>query len=417
MKRKWLIVGALGLIELAVCAAILAVTWGGLAWVRANGLRVTAFDFNLVSAEADEEQRFAVTGPATLTLDNKAGRVQVIGGAANEIVVSLHKTAWGADQAAAEAALADVAVSLVQSGNSLTIQVAEPARVVVVGSDRGSTVDFVIQVPADTSVAVDSGFGDLDLTGVTGAVDLDTSAGRITVSTVEGEVELRSDFGNITLERATAGTVTAASSSGTVTLRQVEAAGPVTLSSDFGAISFSGGTAAALTAETRSGSVDLTDLAVAGLVQAHSDFGRVVLTRVSAAGGYDLGSDSGSISVDSASGRLEAETGFGDVSVSNASDVTLQLRTSSGAVTFAGTLGAGPHNLESGFGSVRLSLPEDTAATLDLTTGYGTIRSALPITLSGDMDEDHWEGVLNGGGPSLTVQTSSGNISLEVLNS
>jgi DUF4097 and DUF4098 domain-containing protein YvlB len=417
MKRKWLIVAVLGLLELAICAAILAVTWGGLSWARANGLRVTAFDFDLVSAEADEEQRFAVAGPAALTLDNLAGRVQVVGGAAGEIVVSMHKTAWGGDQTAAEAALADIEVTLLQSGNALTIQVAEPARVVVVGSERGSTVDFVVQVPAETDVSVDSGFGDLDLTGVTGVVDLSTSAGKITVSAVEGEIELRSDFGDVSLERSTAGTVTAASSSGGVVLRQVQASGVVALSSDFGALNFAGGEAASLTAETRSGAVELSDLSVAGLVRAHSDFGRVVLTRVAASGGYDLGSDSGSITVDGASGSLQAETGFGDVSVSNADDVTLQLRTSSGAITFAGTLGDGPHSLETDFGSVRLSLPEDTAATLDLTTGYGSIRSALPITLSGDIAEDHWQGTLNGGGSSLTVQTSSGNISLEALNS
>jgi DUF4097 and DUF4098 domain-containing protein YvlB len=412
-----LIVSVLALLELAICAGILAVTWGGLAWARATGLRVTAFDFDLVSAEADEEQRFAVTGPATLNLDNEAGGVQVVGGAAGEIVVSLHKTAWGADQAAAEAALADVAVNIVQSGNALTIQVAEPERVVVIGSDRSSIVDFVIQVPTETSVTVDSGFGDLDLTGVTGAVDLSTGAGQVTVSAVEGEVELGSEFGNVTLERATTGTVTAASSSGAVSLRQVQAAGAVSLSSNFGAITFAGGSAGSLTAETSSGPVELSDLEVAGLVRAHSDFGRVVLTRVTAPGGYELGSESGSITVDGARGSLQAETGFGDVTVSNATGVTLQLRTSSGAVTFAGALGEGPHNLETDFGSVRLSLPEDTAVTLDLTTGYGSIRSALPITLSGDLDEDHWQGTLNGGGPSLTVQTSSGNISLEALNS
>jgi DUF4097 and DUF4098 domain-containing protein YvlB len=252
---------------------------------------------------------------------------------------------------------------------------------------------------------------------VDGGVDLTTASGRITAHTVQGEVELRSDFGDITLERGTAGAVTADSSSGAVTLRQVQASGAVSLSSDFGAVNFAGGEAASLTAETRSGAVELTDLAVSGLVQAHSDFGRVVLTRVRASGGYELGSDSGSISVDGASGNLQAETGFGDVSISNATDVTLRLRTESGAVTFAGALGEGPHVLESGFGNVSLSLPEDTAVSVDLTTGFGTIRSALPITLSGDMDEDHWQGTLNGGGASLTVETSSGNISLEALTS
>ena len=34
-----------------------------------------------------------------------------------------------------------------------------------------------------------------------------------------------------------------------------------------------------------------------------------------------------------------------------------------------------------------------------------------------DVDEAHWVGVLNGGGPQITAQTSSGGITLEPLKS
>jgi DUF4097 and DUF4098 domain-containing protein YvlB len=417
MKRKWLIVGLLGLAELALCAGILAVTWSGFAWARDTGVRFSVFDVETVSAEADEEQRFAVSGAATLDLTNISGSVQVIGGAGSEIVVSAHKTAWGSDQAEAEAALGDVRISMTQAGNAVTVKVQEPSKLVVLGSTRGSTVDFVVQVPAQTDVTAATGFGDVELSDVAGTVDLRSGAGTVTASSVEGDVQLGSDFGDVTLERATAGTVTASTSSGAVELRQVQAGGAVSLASDFGSLEFTGGTAAELTAETSSGVVKLSDLALTGRVLAHTDFGEIVVTRVTAPGGYDLGSSSGNVTVDGAAGSLHAETAYGDVSVSNAAEVTLELHTNSGAVTFAGTLGAGPHSLTSDFGNVYLRLPADTAATVELTTDFGRIRSDFPITLSGDLDDEHWQGTLNGGGPSLTVKTSSGNISLETLNS
>jgi DUF4097 and DUF4098 domain-containing protein YvlB len=417
MKRKWLIVGALGLVELAICAGILAITWGGVSWASANGLRITAFNFDAVSAEADEEQRFAVSGLARLDLDNFSGSVQIVGGAGSEIAVSVHKTAWGDDQAQANEALAAIRLTMTQTGDGVTIKVEEPPQVVIFGRSYGSQVDFVIQVPTQTDVAAGTGYGDVSLTGVTGTVELNTSSGRVEVSAVEGEIQLSSDYGDVTLERSTAGGVTARSSSGAVVLRQVQATGTVTLDSDYGAIGFAGGAAAGLTARTSSGAVELSDLMVDGLVQAHSDYGRVVVTRVAASDGYDLDSGSGNITVDGATGSLHAETDYGDVSVANASEVTLQLFTSSGAVTFAGSLGAGPHSLQSDYGNVRLRLPADTAVTVDLNTDYGQIRSDFPVTLSGDLEEDHWVGALNGGGPSLTVQTASGNITLETLSS
>jgi len=90
--------------------------------------------------------------------------------------------------------------------------------------------------------------------------------------------------------------------------------------------------------------------------------------------------------------------------------------TSSGSVSFAGSLGAGPHSLRTDFGDIVLRLPADAAATFDLGTDFGSIHSDFPVTLSGDMDATAWQGTLGGGGPRLTVHTSSGSIRLETLS-
>jgi hypothetical protein len=36
--------------------------------------------------------------------------------------------------------------------------------------------------------------------------------------------------------------------------------------------------------------------------------------------------------------------------------------------------------------------------------------------MSGDLDQKHWVGMINGGGASLTIEVNSGNITLEILS-
>ena len=77
MARKWFIVIPLVVAELLLCAGIITVFWGGYRWVRERGLRVEAFGADTVSAASDETQTLAVSGPATLKLDNTAGAVTI----------------------------------------------------------------------------------------------------------------------------------------------------------------------------------------------------------------------------------------------------------------------------------------------------------------------------------------------------
>jgi len=331
--------------------------------------------------------------------------------------VTAHKTAWGRDEADAQVSLNDLTVTMDQTGNTVTVKVDQPSQVVFAGVVREGRVDFTVQVPAEAEVEAATGYGEVSASGLTGGAVLTSRSGEVSASGLEGTVELRSDYGDVTLERAEPDTVTAHSGSGSVTLEQVDAAGTVELTSDYGNVRFEGGAADEVTASTSSGRVTLTDLDVAGAVEAHSDYGNVSVTRVAAPGGYTLESSSGDVELDGATGNVSAESGYGDVSVSNAEAVTLSLLSQSGKVTFSGSLGAGPHTLRSNYGNVDLRLPPDTAADVELSTGYGSIHSAFPITLAGDIEDDHWQGTLNGGGVSLTVRTDSGSITLDVLNS
>ena len=416
MRHKWLIAGLLGLAELGVVGGMVLAAQGGLTWANVFGFAWPVVGANQFTATADQDQTFAVGQAASLDVESSLGAITVTGGTGHEIVVHAHKTGWGIDQAEADAALAGLKISLTQTGNAVVVQVEPAVGLVLPIKGRNNAVDFTIQVPTDVAVKAHTSFGDVQVTGAAGGTDASTTNGRAGASQVSGAVRLLSAFGAVTLEDSTPSTVNARSSNGVVTVRQVTASGAVELHSDFGSVEYTAGQAASLLARTSNGKVTLSNLTIAGLANARSDFGSLTLTQV-AAGSYAANSSNGSVSIDGAAGNVQARSDFGRVSVLHGVGATLDLHSSNGAVAYSGTLGAGPHSLTSDFGSITLTLPANASADLDLSTSFGNIHSALPVTTNGDLSGGHWTGVLNGGGPRVTVKTSNGSISLDVLNS
>lgn len=113
-------------------------------------------------------------------------------------------------------------------------------------------------------------------------------------------------------------------------------------------------------------------------------------------------------------GALEAKTGDGSVHVRGRFDV-VNVHTGDGSIEVdarAGSRMAAPWRVNTGDGSVRLSLPTDLAADLDLHTGDGHVSYDFPLTVSGSASHSDVRAKLNGGGPSLVVRSGDGSISL-----
>jgi DUF4097 and DUF4098 domain-containing protein YvlB len=193
----------------------------------------------------------------------------------------------------------------------------------------------------------------------------------------------------------------------------VKASGLLKVDSDFGAIHVSDGSAATADIHSNNGGIKLENLTLDGKITVKSDFGDLILTKV-AATAYDLRSNNGKVNVDSANGPITAHSEFGAVEVVNAENATLDLSSNNGGITFAGSLGAGPHTIKSEFGNVKLTLPAELALNVDLQTEFGKITSDFDVTVTGKLDEKHWTGKINGGGDTLTVKDNNGNITLQI---
>jgi DUF4097 and DUF4098 domain-containing protein YvlB len=125
----------------------------------------------------------------------------------------------------------------------------------------------------------------------------------------------------------------------------------------------------------------------------------------------------GSFSVNTGSGDIVAEqTGEGDVKAQTGSgsvdlkDIHGGVRagTGSGDIKVAGSP-ASDWKLTTGSGSVEL-WPGSTGMTLDASTGSGSISSDHEMTVQGSFDKHHITGKVNGGGPTVRVETGSGDV-------
>jgi len=436
MKRKWLIAGILIVIEIVLLVSIIAIGWTGVDDLQAEGFAIRIFHADLLSAQADPEWQFQADGTTQLEVDSTAGDIQIVAGASDEITITAHKTAWHSTTAKAEESLDGMLVSASQSGEKITVRYQREPKFVILGSVRSDAVDFVITVPEDTIISATTStgevvlentsgdaelhcdFGDIRVSGVKGGLDVDSNSGDISVKNIvagAASIDLRSDFGDIVLEDAKGNDVEAHSNSGKITLNGINATGHLVLTSDFGKLVFENGGAANIVVEANSGSITLTNLVIEGSLEAHSDFGAIRLQNVMATD-YSLDANSGNVQAIDVAGDIHAHSDFGDIEVMAVDEVNLELDTNSGSIDFTGALGEGPHTVQTDFGSIQLNVPDDTHLNFDFETDFGKIQSEFPVTVSGAVDEDHWQGTINDGGAELSAKTNSGDISINIIN-
>ncbi|MFN2196487.1 MAG: DUF4097 family beta strand repeat-containing protein [Anaerolineales bacterium] len=437
-RNTWIAIIAIAVI--GVCALCVgAVLLAGMAYNVFNISTVNSGPFARpapnVTASAEEQQTFEVVAPATLQLSNRFGRVDVRAAEnlQGTLQVNMVKNGYGRTQQEAEAALNQLQVEASQTGSVVSLAVSGQDNR---GDWQGGSVEFTIEVPVDTTVVIDSGAGSISLTGTQGKADLQTDFGEVRVTdfngglvvrtasgavdvrrigllpTGEGDINLRSNFGAISLEDAVTGVLEVTSQSGQVGLQNVEASGSVRLQSQFGELRWNTGTAGPLTIDNGNGLIALSNLAVDGDLAATSNFGEISLTGVQAEN-YTLKSDAGRISADAVRGRVQVQSLQNGIELSGGEDATLDLLTRSGDIRYRGSLGAGPHQVETSFGNVTLSLPQDSAFDADLSTRFGSITTDFSVEASGSTSGNELQGSVNGGGPQLTVTSQNGNIRLD----
>jgi DUF4097 and DUF4098 domain-containing protein YvlB len=211
------------------------------------------------------------------------------------------------------------------------------------------SISYELTAPAQTQLRSRSGSGHQTVDGIKGPVDTQTGSGGVTISNVGGE----------------------------------------------------------LRAQTGSGSIELDN--IQGGVRAQTGSGSIRANRV--AGAFDGGTGSGSVRlVQSGPGDVRVHTGSGSVEMQNVKG-GVRASTGSGHIDADGEATAA-WSLETGSGGITLRLPPDAKFDLFAHTGSGRISSDHQVTMQGSFDRHELRGKVNGGGVTIDLRTSSGNITI-----
>jgi hypothetical protein len=125
-------------------------------------------------------------------------------------------------------------------------------------------------------------------------------------------------------------------------------------------------------------------------------------------GGFSLETGSGNIYAEQVgAGDVKAETGSGSIELRNLHG-GLRAETGSGDIKAGGTPSA-PWHLTTGSGSIEI-WTGDAGIDLDAESSSGGIHSDRDIATKGSEGRHHMVGKINGGGPTVKIETGSGSI-------
>lgn len=279
-------------------------------------------------AEGHFDKTLSVSGASNVDLTTGSGSVSIRTGGSNQVVI--HATVrssndwWGGD---ADAAVRSVESNppVAQNGNSVRIGYDIPEDV-----RRHVSISYEITLPPDTTLAVNTGSGEISVEGVRATAKLHTGSGGIRARDLGPQSRLETGSGSIRADSVSA----------------------------------------PLYASTGSGSI-VADLAGSGDVEAHTG--------------------SGSIELRGVNGGLRGRTGSGHITADGNVKGPWQLHTGSGGVRLAlGSSGGFELNVHTGSGSIHSELPITVQGTLNRRELRGAVRGGGPeveiSTGSGDVE-------------------------------
>jgi len=272
--------------------------------------------------------------------------------------------------------------------------------------------EFNISVPRDTDlVYVETRGGTVTAIGVNGRVDLSTAGGGVNADDIGGNIKVRTLGGSIGVGKA--GGSVDLETTGWININNVK--GNVRAVTHGGSVdvTYAGGT---VNVEAMGGSITIRQSK--GQVFASTAGGNIEIGDISSTA--ELRTMGGSISLKSAQGKVLATTAAGCIRLSNLSQGAVA-RTASGTIEadfIASPQAFSDSRLETTMGDIWVALPSElkvsVRASVEMANGH-KIQTDFPgikVSREGEMVPItiYADGDLNGGGPTLKVVATGGNI-------
>ena len=351
---------------------------------------VVGWPLQAATTESNLHKTFAVQPGGRLVMEVDRGPIDITTSDRGDVQVEVTRKVTKGSAAKAAEIFAAHEVTFDQDGDRVEVhaKVKKDAQSWFNRGNQNLQVEYHVLAPRRFNLELRTAGGEIVSTDVEGSVKASTAGGSLRFRNITGPFDGQTAAGEIRLESAS-GRVTAKTSGGSIELGEV---GSDTL------------------ATTAAGSINIRT-AKAGLT-AKTSGGSIELGQ--AVGPAELRTAAGSIRVKSAQAKLDANTSGGGITIDDARD-TVIAHTAAGSIT--ASFSQQPHDacqLTTAGGGIDLRLAEKLAFDVEARTSGGDVTTELPLvsTVVGRQQAGVLQGKLNGGGTSLVLKTSAGNISI-----
>jgi len=373
--------GVIFLLILLVVAGLASRTVGyGLAWRdHTFGHGYTKLDYLFGDRhDADSSMTSSIPKATTLVISNPHGDVTVTGSSSDDRVhVEVHTQTYAWKQWDAERKARELAPTFSNDGGVLKLNV---------NSVEGGEVDLTLTVPHAAPVTVQADHGDVNVSEIAAPVTISANHGDVDVSAIDNSVTLHmnDDDGSITLH-SIHGAVSVEGHSGDIDISEVT--GALTLQGDFfgstdlehiyGPIHFN-------TTRTQFSAARLDD---------EFNVDKDSLDANELLGPVVLKTQDKNITLDRIQGSADVSNRNGSVELTNAAPLD--------AIS-----------IQNQHGSVDLGLPGNSGFVLNAQTRNGDMENDFGLTPGGNDDIHTLQGRIAGGGPTVTIATTDGDVTV-----
>ncbi|MEP0827402.1 MAG: DUF4097 family beta strand repeat protein [bacterium] len=309
-------------------------------------------------------------------LSNIPGRIDIMGGADNQVIIKAVKFVRASDQEEAEelGAAIDIKVTRTENRISVLTDYLKSARKSpsfwdrLFGADQEGFggVDYTISVPRNCRLELEGSPGDIMVDGISGELYINASYGEVRLSAIAGNIDIEKNGpGEITFKDIN-GDISVSASSCDLSLESVDGSADIRLTSG-----------------------DIRGDGLQGSLVIAQSSGEVNLRRLS--GDVRLRSNAGAIDIQQDSGAADIVTQAGDVTIKTALKTykDISVRTTAGRIV--------------------LTVPENSSGLLRLETGAGEIRTDLKLAVR-SVTKNRLVGEFGSDGPKISLTTASGHI-------
>jgi hypothetical protein len=322
----------------------------------ATALSVLAAGSALAATEEQIHTNFTAAAGGSIVVDVDFGSIEVTTNAAPVVSVDVWRKITRKTQAKEKQFLADNPVTFTQEQNTVTIRSKHREGMTgwlesFSGRRNRNEAKYVLHVPPQFNARLGTSGGGIVVSDLAGKINADTSGGALWFARVQGPLQGDTSGGGIQVS---------------------ECEGTISMNTSGGGIDVSSG-AGSFKGETSGGPIAVR--AFKGPVAVDTSGGGITVENVT---GKVLGSTSG--------GSIEAV-----LPLPVAQDV--RLTTSGGGIT--------------------VRVPPTAAFNLDAETTGGSVRCELAVTVQGTVKLDRLKGPVNGGGPTIYLETSGGDVRVQ----